>query len=135
MTRSSSAWRSPWTPAAPQQAQAALVGVFRILDLWRADNAQARALLGFPPERTFFKWKRGEVGTVPHDVLRRIGYISGIWKALQIVYADPAHADGWLHRPNRAFGGHTPLERMAGGDVTDLAAVRDYLDAARAPWS
>jgi hypothetical protein len=24
---------------------------------------------------------------------------------------------------------------MAAGDVTDLAAVRAYLDAARAPWS
>ena len=25
--------------------------------------------------------------------------------------------------------------RMAAGDVTDLAAVRAYIDAARAPWS
>ena len=33
----------------------------------------------------------------------------------------------------RALGGTTPLERMAAGDVTDLAAVRAYLDAARAP--
>ena len=53
----------------------------------------------------------------------------------QILYSDPAQADGWLKRPNRAFGDHTPLERMAAGDVTDLAAVRAYLDAARAPWS
>jgi hypothetical protein len=27
------------------------------------------------------------------------------------------------------------VQRMRAGDVTDLAAVRAYLDAARAPWS
>jgi len=33
------------------------------------------------------------------------------------------------------WGGQTPLQRMAAGDVTDLAAVRAYADAARAPSS
>ena len=81
-------------------------------------------------------WKSGRpVGRLPEDTLRRIGYIAGIWKALQIVYADPALADGWVSRPNASFGGQTPLQRMAAGDVTDLAAVRAYVDAARSPWS
>lgn len=116
-------------------ARTLLAGVFGIFDRWGVDNTVARGILGSPPERTFFKWKRGEAGVVPLDVVRRVGYVSGIWKSLQIVYADPAQADAWVHRPNRAFGGQTPLQRMAAGDVTDLAAVRDYLDAARAPWS
>jgi hypothetical protein len=72
---------------------------------------------------------------VPEDTLRRIGYVAGIWKALQIVYSDAELADGWVKRPNTFFGGQTPLQRMAAGDVTDLAAVRAYIDAARAPWS
>jgi hypothetical protein len=72
---------------------------------------------------------------VPADTLRRIGYIAGIYKALQILYSDPRLADGWIRRRNKAFGDQTPLERMRGGDVVDLAAVRSYLDAARAPWS
>lgn len=72
---------------------------------------------------------------MPEDTLRRIGYVAGIWKALEIVYSDPDLADGWVRRPNAHFGGATPLERMAAGDVIDLAAVRAYLDAARAPWS
>ena len=118
-----------------ETARNALRGFFRIMELWGASNVQARAILGQPPERTFFKWKGSEVGTVPSDAIRRIGYVSGIWKALQIVYADPHQADGWVRRPNRHFGGQTPLERMSAGDVTDLAAVRQYLDAARAPWS
>ena len=113
----------------------ALAGFFRIMDLWGADTAQAMAMLGRPSQRTFYRWKAGDVAGLPHDVVRRIGYVSGIWKALQIVYANPQQADEWVRKPNRFFGGQTPLARMSAGDVTDLAAVREYLDAARAPWS
>lgn len=113
----------------------ALVGFFRIMDLWGVGNAEARRLLGSPPQRTFFEWKGGRARRLPEDVLRRIGYVAGIYKALQIIYSDPALADGWVRRPNRFFGEQTPLERMAAGDVTDLAAVRAYVDAARAAWS
>lgn len=130
-TSTSTLQRAPGTGS----VRDALTGFFRIMELWGADNDQARAILGGPAERTFFKWKRGDVGTVPTDVIRRIGYVAGIWKALQIVYADAAHADAWPGKPNRAFGGQAPLARMSAGDVTDLAAVRDYLDAARSPWS
>lgn len=128
--------RARETPAAAGvQSGPALAGYFRIMDLWRAGNAEARVMLGAPPQRTFFAWKAGRAKRLPEDTLRRIGYVAGIFKALQILYADPAQADGWLKRPNAHFGGQTPLERMCAGDVTDLAAVRAYLDAARAPWS
>ncbi len=119
--------------AVPQQQ--ALQGFFRIMELWGADNAEARRMLGSPPERTFFEWKAGRVRRMPEDTVRRIGYVAGIYKALQILYSDPAQADGWVKRPNRFFGDQTPLARMAAGDVTDLAAVRAYLDAARSAWS
>jgi len=122
-------------PFSREQSRDALRGFFRIMTLWGADSAQARAILGHPAERTFYKWRAGEAGGVPVDAIRRIGYVSGIWKALQILYADHTQADGWVRRPNRHFGGQTPLERMSAGDVTDLAAVRQYLDAARGPWS
>lgn len=115
---------------------AALAGFFEIMERWGVDNTAARRILGAPAQRTFFLWKKGAASMrLPEDVLRRIGYVAGIWKALQIVYSDPAQADSWITRPNDFFGGQTPLQRMVGGDVTDLAAVRVYLDAARAPWS
>lgn len=127
-------------PTAPpaftrDQARHALAGFFQIMALWGATTQQMRAILGQPPERTFYKWRASQAGIISTDVIRRIGYVSGIWKALQILYSDPGQADNWVRRPNRAFGGQTPLERMAAGDVTDLAAVRQYLDAARGPWS
>jgi Protein of unknown function (DUF2384) len=131
--------RSPARASPPritrEQARLSLTGFFKIMQLWGADNEQARAILGHPAERTFYKWRAGEVGAVPTDVIRRIGYVSGIWKALQILYADHVQADTWVQRPNRHFGDQAPLTRMSAGDVTDLAAVRQYLDAARGPWS
>jgi hypothetical protein len=112
-----------------------MAGVFTILASWKVSNDQARRILGSPPERTFYAWKAGKVGSVPHDTVRRLGYILGIYKGLEIVYSNPQQAEEWPTKPNRAFGGHTPLDRMAGGDVTDLAAVHQYVDAYRGAWS
>ena len=117
-----------------------LRGFFGIIRLWHVDNADARRLLGDPAERTFYAWKSGaqktgKVARLPADTIRRIGYTAGIDEALQILYPDSRRADEWIKRPDRHFGGQTPLERMTAGDVTDLAAVRACLDAARAPWS
>jgi hypothetical protein len=115
--------------------RAALAGFFGIMERWDIDNETARVLLGSPAERTFFEWKKGNAARMPEDTLRRIGYVAGIFKGLQIVYSNPALADEWVKRPNDFFGGQQPLERMKAGDVVDLAAVRGYVDAARSPWS
>ena len=114
---------------------AALRGFFAITQAWELTAEDARALLGAPAERTFYAWRAGNAVRVPVDTLRRIGYVAGIYKALELLYSDPRLADDWIKRPNQAFGGQTPLQRMRAGDVTDLAAVRAYLDAARGPWS
>jgi hypothetical protein len=114
---------------------AALRGFFHIMDAWQVSADEARVLLGQPAERTYYAWRAGRGVRISMDTLRRIGYVAGIYKALQIVYSDAALADGWIRRANRHFGNQTPLQRMLAGDMTDLAAVRSYLDSARAPWS
>jgi hypothetical protein len=111
----------------------ALRAFFRIAELWKLDVRQQRILLGNPAASTFFKWKKELSGTLSRDVLERISYVLGIYKALQILFSDPRDADGWLARPNTAgpFGGRSALERMLGGNVSDLFVVRQYLDAQR----
>ena len=66
-------------------------------------------------------------------MLERISYVLGIHKALEILFPDPVRADAWVRRPNDAplFGGRSALERMLGGNVSDLYVVRQYLDAQR----
>jgi hypothetical protein len=123
------------TPAAavrsPEKlAPAALRTFFRIASAWELTQVEARALLGDPPESTYYKWKSGKVGSVPSDLLERISYVLGIYKALQILLPDPAAADAWVRRPNAAplFNGRSALELMLSGQVADLFLVRQYLD-------
>ena len=115
----------------PAKINAALRTFFRIMEAWGVDTEGARVLLGRPGRSTLFKWKAGEVRTIPHDTVRRVSLVLGIYKALQILFRSPAQADAWITRPNAAFGGRTALQHMLGGEVTDLAAVRHYLDAVR----
>lgn len=105
------------------------------MQAWDVSAEDARVILGGPALRTYYDWRAGKVVRVSTDTLRRIGYVAGIYKALQILYSDPGLADSWVNRPNEDFGGQTPLARMTAGDVTDLAHVRNYLDTARGLWS
>jgi hypothetical protein len=121
--------------AAPERDAVALRAFFHLAELWGLSMEQARVLLGRPSRATMYNWKAGRARTLPHDTLRRISYLLGIYKALQILYRDPQQADAWIRRPNAAFGDQSALERMLAGDMTDLAAVRAHLDAARGGWA
>ena len=125
---------------APAQAVAAknlsgpaLKAFFRVAELWRLDTREQQILLGSPAPSTFFKWKKELSGSLSRDVLERISYVLGIYKALQILFNDSRNADEWISRPNAAapFGGDSALKRMLGGNVSDLYVVRQYLDAQR----
>jgi hypothetical protein len=120
-------------PANRELAGPALRAFFNIAAAWDLDTAQQRTLLGNPPSSTFFKWKRELAGGLPRDVLERISYVLGIYKSLQILIPDETRADAWISTPNSAplFGGKSALERMLAGNVGDLYAVRQYLDAER----
>jgi hypothetical protein len=111
----------------------ALKAFFNIAEHWQLNANQQRTLLGSPPPSTFFKWKKQQAGALSRDVLERISYVLGIYKALQILLPEPARADDWVHASNAAplFAGGTALARMLGGNVADLYAVRSYLDAER----
>jgi hypothetical protein len=134
MVAQPSVLRQSAAAAAPRDA-VALRAFFRLIELWGLTMEQARVLLGRPARATLYNWKAGRARSLPHDALQRISYLLGIHKALQILYSDPALADAWIRRPNAAFGGQSALERMLAGDVTDLAAVRAHLDAARGGWT
>lgn len=114
----------------------ALRTFFRIADAWGLTVAEQMVLLGGPPRSTFYKWREGGAPRLPRDVLERISYVLGIYKALQVLFPDPARADAWVRRPNDAplFGGRSALDRLLSGNVADLYVVRQYLDAQRGGW-
>ncbi len=118
-------------------APAALRTVFNIADSWQLSSKETRILLGSPPESTFYKWKSGKVGVVSRDLLERVSYLLGIYKALQLLLPAPSAADAWIKRPNDAplFNGKSALEVMLSGNVADLYLVRQYLDGERSGWA
>jgi hypothetical protein len=115
----------------PRASAVAKKTFFRIMERWGVTNEQAQMLLGSPSRSTFYAWKKGEGGNLSRDVFERISYVIGIYKALQILFADEARADAWVSKPNDAFGGSSALDRMTAGNISDLHAVRAYLDYAR----
>jgi hypothetical protein len=119
-----------------RMAAAGLRTFFRIAELWRLSVDEQLTLLGSPARSTYYKWKKEGSDALPKDVLERISYVLGIYKALQILLPEVAAADAWIRKPNDAapFGGRSALARMLSGNVADLYEVRRYLDAERGGW-
>lgn len=115
------------------QVAAALRTTFNILEVWGVKVKDWGGLLGVS-EATVHRWKASP-NSAGHskDLVERLSYILGIFKALQILLPDTAAADSWINRPNTAamFGGRTPLERLMGGNMADLYNVRRWLDGQR----
>jgi hypothetical protein len=110
---------------------------FNICQAWGLNNHQMQSLLGLSTESTFYNWKKNPVQVnLSNDVLERLSYIFGIYKALQILLPNPAIADSWINLPSNhpQFNGKKPIDRMLSGQVADLYEVRRYLDAERGGW-
>lgn len=120
-------------PASRDLGGPALRAFFNITHAWGLSAEEERVLLGSPGRSTFFRWKRDREGALSRDVLERISYLLGIYKALRLLFPNAEQATGWIKQANTAplFGGQTALQRMLGGQVADLYVVHQYLDAQR----
>lgn len=131
--------RRPRTePSVTEMSAAGLRAFFNIARDWDLTIDEQIVLLGSPGRSTFFKWKSDpQSARLGRDTLERLSLLLGIYKALQILLPQPASADAWIKRPNSAppFGGRRALDRMLAGNVSDLVAVRQYLDAMRGGWA
>ena len=121
---------SPITDAEGAAMFRACLNLFR---LWKISDADAAVLLDLPP-RTFARWKTGVTGRIGRDQKARLSNLMGIHKALRLIFREPERAHAWPTRPNSAFDGHSALDIMLGGELTDLMRVRRYLDAERGAW-
>ncbi len=105
---------------------------FRIMETWKISDTQAKALLGGMSNGAFYTLKKGGGKRLDEDRIRRISYLVGIFKALNILY-DQELADKWISLPNsnRIFGGKAPLDYMLRGGLPAFLTVRRLLDARR----
>jgi hypothetical protein len=125
-------------PTLTEMSAAGLRAFFNIARDWDLGAEEQIVLLGSPGRSTYFKWKQApETARLGRDTLERLSLLLGIYKALQILLPQPSAADTWIKRPNSAppFGGRRALDRMLAGNISDLVAVRQYLDAMRGGWA
>ncbi len=115
---------------------ALLRAFFKLMDRWQLTDHDARILLGQPSQSTYSRWKRSgpRSSRISHDMRQRLSILMGIHKALRYIFKDPERGYTWIKKANQAFGGQTALQRMLAGELTDLVAVRSYLDAERGGW-
>lgn len=123
-----------FTDTQTPEASVMLRAVFNLFEKWGLRTAEMRTLLGSPAERTFHRWRSGQVAGVPHDTVYRLACLLGIHKALRYMFSAPERGYEWVKKPNQAFGGKSALDKMLQGAPTDLAELRAYLDAERAGW-
>jgi hypothetical protein len=107
------------------------VNLFRV---WGLSDAEARILLGDMAARTWARWKEGEIGRIDRDLRMRMAHLMGIHKGLRYLFKDPARGYAWIRKPNTAFGGTSALTIMLRGEISDLALMREWLDAERGAW-
>jgi len=123
---------SPVDLTSASAAAAALRTFFRLAEAWQLSAAEQMTLLGVA-RATLYQWKQGKVAPLDRHLLERLSHLFGIYSSLQILFPVAGRADEWLRKPNAAplFGGRSALDRMLGGQVSDLFVVRQYLDAQR----
>ena len=105
---------------------------FNIMARWRIRDSDARRLLGGMSNGAFYALKKGGNRGLEEDRLRRISYLIGIFKALNILHGEEL-ADRWMQLPNRnrIFGGTAPLDYLIQGGMPAFSTVRRLLDARR----
>ena len=107
---------------------------------WNLTDLEACILLGGMSARTWARWKigarskEGGVGRIDRDLRTRMAHLMGIHKGLRYLFSEPARGYAWIRKPNAIFGGQSALDLMLRGEIADLAAMREWLDAERGAW-
>ena len=107
-------------------------GFLKIALLWELRDEHARQLLGGMSNGAYYELKKTGSRILDQDRLTRISLLTGIFKALNILYRKKL-VDRWVHLPNSnpMFGGEMPLAYMIKGGVPAMLRVRQLLDARR----
>ena len=107
------------------------VNLFRV---WNISDAEACVLLGGMSPRTWARWMEGNIGRIDRDLRTRMAHLMGIHKGLRYLFKEPSRGYAWLRKPNAAFSGASAFDLMLRGEIADLSAMREWLNAERGAW-
>lgn len=97
--------------------------------VWTLTDSEARVLLGGMSPRTWARWKNGSHGRINRDLRARMAYLMGIHRSLRYLFKAPSQGYEWIRKPNATFGGISALQIMLRGEISDLATIRNWLEA------
>jgi hypothetical protein len=111
---------------------AAVKAFLKLRELWELRDEDARQLLGGISNGAFYELKKNARARLDQDRLTRISILTGIFKALNILYCKKL-ADRWMQLPNESpmFAGDTPLSYINRGGLPAMLRVRQLLDSRR----
>jgi hypothetical protein len=117
---------------AKRLSPAAIKTFLKIASIWELRDEDARQVLGGISNGAYYQLKKQGSRVLDQDRLTRISLLTGIFKALNILYSKPL-ADHWIQLPNTnpMFEGDTPLAYLIKGGVPAMLRVRELLDARR----
>ena len=106
-----------------------MVNLFRA---WELTDAEARTLLGDMAQRTWARWKTGDIGRIDRDLRARMAILMGIHKGLRLLFNGPL-TYGWPKTANTGprFNGRSPVQVMGDGGIPAMMNVRQHIDALR----
>ncbi|MBB3149760.1 hypothetical protein FHS21_006214 [Phyllobacterium trifolii] len=81
--------------------------------------------------RTWARWKEGVIGRIDRDLRMRMAHLIGIHKSLRHLFKEPDRGYAWVRKLNAAFGDLSALDLMLRGEMSDLVAMREWIDAER----
>jgi len=130
------AWRQPADlsikDVQKRLSPAAVKALLKLRELWELRDEDARQLLGGISNGAFYELKKNSRARLDQDRLTRISILTGIFKALNILYSKKL-ADRWMQLPNEnpMFAGDTPLSYITKGGLPAMLRVRQLLDSRR----
>lgn len=129
---------TPFTPEEPAisdaEAGALARATVNLFKAWKLSDIEACTLLGGMSPRTWARWKDKAFGRIDRDLRMRMAHLIGIHKGLRYLFRDPARGYAWIRKSNATFGGLSALGLMLRGEMSDLAAMREWIDAERGAW-
>jgi hypothetical protein len=116
------------------EAGALVRTTINLFNVWKLTDAQSCTLLGGLSGRTWSRWKDGVPGRIDRDLRMRMAHLMGIHRGVRYLFKDVSRGYAWIKEPNAAFGGSSALDIMLQGELSDLAVMREWLDAERSAW-
>lgn len=101
----------------------------KLFDAWKLTDAQARILLGGLSASAWARWKDRDTERILRDQKIRMAHLIGIHTALRQLFTEPTRGYDWIKARNSAFEGKSALDIMMSGELSDLALMREWLEA------